>query len=193
MILQWCKTSSNHLKSRLFRQIEQAQLSRGLLKNRLGVSAGLSEFEQATYYSSWVFGAVHAAASLPEYNNAEQISQKLGIALKPCVDALDFLMASGILNQDTSGKLSIGKKQIHIGAESSMITRHHINWRLRAMQAIETDPKSGLHYSSIISLSRTDFQKLREVLINTLSEMKPIIRDSKEEEVASLSIDFFKL
>src|SRR3712207_9531193 len=62
-------------------------------------------------------------------------------------------------------ELTIGKARIHLGADSPLIGQHHVHWRMRAMRAIESDPQGGLHYSSVVSISRRDIERLRERLI----------------------------
>lgn len=193
LLVQVAKAGTPKLKSRFRKQLEQMQQSRKLLKNRLNVKENLREHEQLVYYSSWVFGAVHALVSIPDFQNPEQISKRLDISMKQSGEVLQFLIDTGLVEKKASGNLEIGKGQIHLGADSPLISRHHLNWRLQAMRQIERDPQFGLHYSSVISISRDDHRIIRERIVALLKEVKPIIRDSREEELYSLSMDFFSV
>lgn len=191
LLVQLGKSGSVNLKNRLLRQIRQFQKSRVVLKNRLQVDPHLSERNQSTYYSSWIYGAVHAAVSLKDCRTPERIAHHLGLSVKQCSDALDFLLNAGIIEIGRNNDFIIGKKQIHLGSDSPMIARHHINWRLKAIQSIERDPTEGLHYSSVVSISKKDIETIKEILIQSIQKIKPIIKESPEEEVASFALDFF--
>ncbi len=193
LLVQLGKAGSIKLQNRLLRQIQQSQKSRVTLKNRLKIESHLSEHAQSTYYSSWVYGAVHAAVSLKDCRTPDRIANRLGLSTKQCADILDFLLTSGILDEGPHNDFIIGKKQIHLGSDSPMISRHHINWRLKAMQSIERDATEGLHYTSVVSLSKSDFEMIKEILIQTIQKVKPIIKDSAEEELASFALDFFRI
>ena len=82
---------------------------------------------------------------------------------------------------------------VHLGNDSHNIVKHHINWRLRAMQAIEAKNASELHYSAAVSLSRKDVQRVKEKVIECLKENLAIIGASKEEVAYCYSFDFFEL
>ena len=191
LLIQLAKAGVPKLKDRFQKQIELLQQDRTLLKNRLGVDQKLAKLDQAIYYSSWVYGAIHALISVPGFQSPEAIAKRLGIGVRKATEAVEFLLFAGLIERSKNGSLRIGNGQIHLAATSPLIAKHHLNWRLQAMQAIEYDPQLGLHYSSVVSISRSDEKKIYEMLVATLKEIKATVKVSKEEEVASLSIDFF--
>ena len=193
LLIQFARAGMPKLKSRFQKQIESIVEGRQLLKNRLGVKEHLAEHDQLIYYSSWFYGALHALVSIPTYQTPERIAERLQIGIKQAAEALEFLLKSGLIERTQKGTLQIGKGQIHLGADSPLIAKHHINWRLQAIRAVERNPKAGLHYSSVVSISRKDEEHIRDTLTNFLQTIKPIIRESKEEEACSLSIDFFRI
>ncbi len=61
------------------------------------------------------------------------------------------------------------------------------------MQSIEkTQARGGLHYSSVVSVSETDAEKIHELLIQTLQSVREIVRDSPEEKLRSFCMDWFE-
>ncbi len=69
-----------------------------------------------------------------------------------------------------------------------------MNWRIKAIENLEKNISSeGLHYSSVITLSNADFEKISEVLIQAIEMNKITIKDSSSEIPACFNIDFFKL
>ncbi len=193
LMVQLAKAGSEKLRSRFQKQMQEIQKSRALLKNKLEVKSQLAEIEQLRYYNSWIYGAIHAIVSVPGFQSPESIAKRLDLEVRQVSDALEFLIAAKLLEREKKGELTIGQGQIHIGADSPLISKHHINWRLQAIRAIERNPRDGLHYSSVISISKKDFQNVQKILVETLKEIKTIIRGSDEEQIASLNLDLFEL
>lgn len=122
---------------------------------------------------------------------AEKIAQRLNVSIKHASEGIEFMLAAGLLELTTKGELRVGKSQIHLGADSPLISKHHINWRLQAIRSIDHDPNGGLHDSSVISISKKDEKVISEKLIETIKELKQVIRESKEEDIAVFSLDLF--
>ncbi len=181
------------MRARIQKQIQGILSEQSLLKNRVGVKSHLSEHDQLVYYSSWIFGAVHALVSVPGFQTAENIARHLGINVRQASDALEFLLNSGLLNKNNKGLLRVGKSQIHIGIDSPSVTKHHINWRLQAIRILEHQEPKNLHYSSVVSVSVKDIEKIRGILIESIRTIKAVIKDSSEEEVRCFNIDLFEI
>ena len=49
------------------------------------------------------------------------------------------------------------------------------------------------HYSSVISLSRLDAERVKKIILKALKDSEKILADSREEELYCLNFDFFKL
>jgi sugar-specific transcriptional regulator TrmB len=135
------------------------------------------------------------ALSIPELNQPEEISRALDIPLSQVRAILTFLIKTGMAvpHAKDPRAYAIGPKHIHLGADSTHIRNHHINWRVRTIQTLDTDPTTGLHYSSAVTLSRNDVEKIKEMLISNLKSMNNVISASKEEVMYGLNFDFFKL
>lgn len=193
LLIQYAKAGTPKLRKRFEKQMDSVRKTRVLLKNRLQVEDQLGPNEQHVYYSSWHFGAIHAMVSVPGFQDPETIAQRLEISVQKVQEALEFLLSTRLLERNDQGGMIIGRGQIHLGVDSPLISKHHINWRLQAMRSIEKNIEKGLHYSSVLSISQTDANLIREKLIEFLQDIRPIIRDSKEEKVCSLSVDFFDI
>lgn len=193
LTLQLARAGTAKLKTRFQKQIQEIQKNRRFLKNKLEAHEALPQVDQITYYSSWLYGAVHTLASIPEHQSLEKIAERLGIEVRRVNDILNFLIESHILEQSKNGEIKIGKNRLHLGSDSHLIIRHHLNWRLQSMQAIEKNPQEGIHYSSVISISKKDFENMQSVLVETLKGLKSTIQKSPPEEVYSLCLDFYPL
>jgi uncharacterized protein (TIGR02147 family) len=192
LLLQFCRATSPTLRARLKRQLQNLKEQNLNLKNRFANHPMITDQAQAIYYSSWIYGAIHALASIPGFQNVESIA--LGLKLAPPIvgNAVDFLLACGIFEKKQN-QLKIGKWRLHLANDSPWIAQHHLNWRLRAMQSIEkTRAKDGLHYSSVVSVSEADAEKIHELLIQSLQTVREIVRASPEEKLRSFCVDWFE-
>ncbi|MCM0605949.1 MAG: TIGR02147 family protein [Xanthomonadaceae bacterium] len=193
LLVQLQRAGTPKLRARLKTQIEKARAKRLVLKDRLGVKSELSREDQVIFYSSWHYVAVHILLTIPEFQTKEKIARHLKLSLKRVTEILEFMMNLG-LAELKNGKYIVGTTRIHLGNDSAMITKHHINWRLQAIQSLEReDFLDSLHYSSVVSISCEDVTQIKSVLVKAIENAKNLIRDSKEEELHSFCIDFFRV
>lgn len=192
LLVQFARAGTARLRQRFAQDIKATTRSRLALKNRVAVSEELGERDQATYYSAWYYAAIHALVSLEGYQLPGQIAARLGISVERAQSALIFLLHTRLLVKDGE-RLKVGVARIHLPHDSPLVAKHHINWRLEAIRALEQDQLENLHYSSAITISKKDSVKIREQLVKTIAQIKSTVRDSKEEELHALSLDFFEV
>jgi uncharacterized protein (TIGR02147 family) len=194
LLIQLARAGTPALRKRLNTQAQQVLEKRFILKERLGVKASLSIEDQATFYSSWIYGAIHVMLSIEEFQTKEAISTYLGISLKQVNEILRFLESIGLAIHKANGRYGIGTARIHLGHDSPMISKFHTNWRMRAIRSLEDEnAQNDIHYSSVVTVSDADVTRIKSLLVKNIEEIKTIIRDSKEEGVHCFSLDFFRL
>jgi uncharacterized protein (TIGR02147 family) len=191
LLLQFNRAGTDALRKRLKRQLEKIKESRFDLKKRLSVQQSLNLEDQSVYYSQWYFAAIHALASIPGFQNISALASRLRLDASVVSESVQFLLGAGLLEQNRHG-LKVGKKQLHLGAESPLIAKHHMNWRLQAMQSLSRKQSNNLHYSSVTTLSEKDAERIKDMVISLIREAKAIIRDSKEETLQAFTVDFFQ-
>jgi hypothetical protein len=74
-----------------------------------------------------------------------------------------------------------------------MISKHHTNWRMQAIQSLEREAESELHYSSVITVSEGDAVKIREALVKAIEQVRLIVKPSKDEALYCYNLDLFKV
>lgn len=191
LLVQHCRAGSPALRRYYQEQLDQVQKSRFVLKERLGVAQHLSVHDQQVYYSSWIYAAIHVITDIPQFRTKEAISEKLGLPISKVADALDFLLRIGLVEADgPTFKMSL--KSIHLGNDSALIAKHHSNWRIRAITALDRTSDEDMHYSSVITLSKKDVIEVKTMLLNTIKDLKAKVRESKEEELLCFSLDLFE-
>jgi uncharacterized protein (TIGR02147 family) len=194
LLIQLERAGSEKLRTHFRTAVLSVRKKRSNLKERFQVKSTLNREDQATYYSSWHYLAVHVALSIPKLQAEERIATTLGIQRSHVREILRFLIGVGLAQSDSkSGRLRIGNARLHLEKDSNWIARHHGNWRLQAIQSIERKSDEDLHYSAVVSLSETDATRLKELWIRTLEKFNEEVASSPEETLRCITIDFFGL
>lgn len=173
-------------------QLDEILSKRSLIKNRVKATREMSHEHQARYYSSWHYIAIHMALSVPELQTKEKLAHYFNLPLRVITEVLEFLLSTGLV-EVRNNHYMIGSTHIHIGSDTTNINKHHMNWRVRAMDSLARGNTGDLHYSVVFSLSKSDAEKLKERLIATIRSNLEDVGPSKEELLYCTAIDFFEL
>ncbi|OFZ01997.1 MAG: hypothetical protein A2Z97_08395 [Bdellovibrionales bacterium GWB1_52_6] len=192
LLIHEARAGSESLKQYYVSQLHEIRERRQHITHRLKVKRSLSEPDQAIYYGSWLYAAIHMMVMVPRFQTKQEIASHLQLSVKAITDAIEFLNSVGLVVQE-GNKYRIGAARMHLDSSSSMIAKHHSNWRLRAIQSLDRPLKEDLHFTSIASLSEKDAARIRTIILEFLEQREEIIRPSKDETVFCLGIDFFKI
>lgn len=174
------------------RQLSQRRSAETVLKKRLNIKEELSAEDRIIYYSNWYYSAIHMACLIPALQTMEALEKHFGLPLNQIVGALEFLSEHGLI-EETRGRFRVLKPVLHLEKESPLMSQHHTQWRLKAMETFLRRKNTDLHYSGVISLSKDDYEWLREQLSQLLQEAVSRIKDSKDETLACLNMDWFEI
>jgi len=192
LLVQYTRAGTMALKNYYLEQMEQAIERRLSLKNRLGIKTKLNIEDQNTYYSAWYYAAIHMAVSLPRFQTREALSKYFHLPLEKVSAILEFLTSVGLVVKNGE-RFNIGEVRIHLGNDSPLIAKHHSNWRMQAIQALDKEKTNDLHFSLIMGISEEDALKIRALLVKNIEQINQILKDSKETGIHCLALDFFGL
>ena len=151
----------------------------------------LSEEERTQFYSSWLFSAIRLFTSTKESGlPVEEIVARFQIPRQRVMEILEFLLRVGLVTEEDD-KYRMGPQRTFVEHGSPHVLKHHTNWRLKALQQAENITAKELMFTTPISISKKDFENLREELVVWLKHFSETVKDSPAEEVACLNIDFF--
>lgn len=190
LLLQIERAGTKELKDFFHLDIQDILAKRSDLKNRINIKNSLKKVDQQIYYSNWLYTCIHMMVAVPEFQTQQAISKQLNIPKEKIQEVLTFLEETGIIVKNGQ-RFEVGVTKIHLSKESSHIQRHHTNWRMQAIKSIDMNYARDLHYSTIVSMSVEDIPRIKEILIKSIEECRAIIRDSKEEKIQTICIDFF--
>lgn len=190
LLLQISRAGTVELKDFFRRDVKEILAKRSDLKNRIDIKKSLRPMDQQVYYSSWHYAAVHMLLAIKEFQYPESIADRLHLERGKVIEILNFLVQTGLAKK-VENNFEIGVTRIHLDNDSPQIQRHHTNWRMQAINSIDKNLKSDLHFSTVVSMNPTDLPALKEILIKAIEDSRKIIRDSKEEQLVCLCIDLF--
>jgi uncharacterized protein (TIGR02147 family) len=166
---------------------------KNVLKNRLEFKKTLAEVDQTTFYSSWYYLAVQLLVTMPTYQTKESLLKYLKISPRRLNQVLEFLLREGLVNEKM-GNYSAGETRIHLANDSPLISKHHANWKLQALQSLEREKVDELHYSSVITANQKDIPEVRKVMIKAIEDIRAIVKASAQEDVMyCYSLDLFEV
>ena len=192
LLVQKGRAGNRKLVGYFQEQIEGIKKQRLNLVHRLGKEHLLTELQQARYYSSWIYAAVHIALSIPRLQDRQRLSEFLQVPAAKVSEVIEFLLRCGLLAEE-NGRYLFGPTQIRLGNDSTQIVKHHTNWRNRAVESLERESERDLHYSGVYSVSRVDALRIKNQLLEDIKRCQKILRESAEEELFSFNVDFFSL
>jgi uncharacterized protein (TIGR02147 family) len=164
-------------------------------KNRLSLRfeehREISDEERATFYSSWIYLAAWACTAIDNGQSSSQIAERPGLSRIKAEEVLNFLGRIGVC-QERAGRFHIGDHHLHVPNESPFVVKHHMNWRMKAIQKMDTRESDELFFSAPMTISRRDFGVIRERLNGFIKEAVDIGKDSRAEHLVCLDIDFFR-
>jgi uncharacterized protein (TIGR02147 family) len=192
LLLQLARAGTLKLKRRTQTLIDQVLRSRTNLRDRVKIQKELSSEDQLIYYSSWHYTAVHIILTIPKFQYVEKIAEALKLPKEKVKKILDYLISVGLVEQ-AGAKYLPSTTQIYLGRDAAGISKHHTNWRMKAIESLDQETTENLHFSAAISLSKEDYEKIRDNLAEKVQEAMSKVKNSKEEMLSVMNIDFFRL
>jgi uncharacterized protein (TIGR02147 family) len=162
------------------------------IRNRIQAKESLSESDRQTYYSTWVYTALHMLLRTEPHQTLRSAAERLRLPERTIKIAMDFLVDRKLAKR-RGDQVIASPTRIHLSADSPLVAKHHINWRMRAMQSLDSPNEIDMHYSAIFSLSEEAATKIRKILLDSLTLAEPVIRDARDETVYALTLDWFRV
>ena len=190
LLVQHERAGTNEFKTYYKKKIAETKKASLNIANRLDEHRRLNEQEQAIFYSNWIYLYVWLFTSVEDGQTMEAVAEKLSLTRAKTAEILAFLKSTQLCLEE-NGKFRMNTQHIHLGVNSPFLSRHHLNWRMKAMQRADDLNEEELMFTSPISISRKDFKKIREEIVALIKSTSTIIKHSPAEDVACLNLDLF--
>jgi uncharacterized protein (TIGR02147 family) len=192
LLVQRDRAGTNKLKKHIEAQIKAIQKKAQQAQGHVSQHEELQSVDQSEFYSDWTYSAIRLATSIPGLHSPEAISKYFSIPVQKVTRILDFLVKRGLcIKRDN--EYGIGTSMTHLSPESPFAPRHLANWRLKAIEHHSTLRDDELAFSSALTLSRADFAKIKELLLDTVKKTYQIVGPSQNEVLGCINIDWFEV
>jgi uncharacterized protein (TIGR02147 family) len=189
-LVQYQRAGTPRLKKMNLKKIEKLRSKSLELVHRLPPDAVLDEAKQAFFYSHWLHSGIRLLTSIEGTQTIDTISDYFRIPKKKATDILKFLVDTNLCVKNND-QFHMGIKHTHLPADSTLVSRHHMNWRIKALERHSNIQTHELAFTSPVSLSKSDGPKVREILVEAVEKAMTVIDRSKSEKLACLNIDWF--
>ncbi len=192
LLVQKAKAGSVELERYFEKQLKEIQRDRQDIQRRIRVQSDLKGEDQMTYYSAWYYLAIHVLIAFPEFGSKAAIAKRLRLSPALVGRVLDFLVSRG-LAVEKGGAYRIGTSRIHLPRGSAMLPRHHSNWRMKAIEAVDEESENDLHFSGVIGLSRKDALRLKAMMLTLVEQTEHLLKETREEAPYCVLLDLFEV
>lgn len=192
ILIHHARAASEDLKKFYQNELDEMVLAQNDLKKRTNFKNTLKEKDHDIYYSAWFYSAIHILVTIKEFQTAHAIAKRLQLPRDKTNEVLTFLLDKGLIEKN-GNIYQNGLTRIHLPKDSVHISRHHANWRMKALTSIDLKDPGSLHFSNVVSIAEKDVIRIRELLIQSIAEAREIVKPSPEEKLYSLCMDFFEV
>jgi uncharacterized protein (TIGR02147 family) len=192
LLTQYNRAATSTLREFYSKLLQDKKRQHSNLKVRLAMTDELKTDQESRYYSSWHYAAVHILLTVPSVNTREAVASKLDLPLSKVDEVLSFLSETGLIRK-VGVHFEVIRPTIHLEKNSPLISKHHINWRLKTILELDQADENQIHYSSVVSLSEEDYLTIKEIFSKTLASTMDKVKRSPAEIAAVISVDVYPL
>lgn len=155
--------------------------------NRQSVSLDSSK---TVYFTSWTWTAIHFLTAVNNGQTARAIAGRLNLADDFVRAQLKQMSEQGLV-ENSGEKWHYKSGEFHAGSDSPLVLLHHQNWRARAVQDAQVAPGANTHFTGIMTLSREDAARIKELMLEFIAKANQITGPSNPEECIAVLCDLF--
>lgn len=192
ILIQLDRAGNHRLKQYWLDKKTEIESEKNKLSQRFEKHRQLTTEQRAIFYSSWIYAAIWSATAFNDGQSPAQISEYFHLSRDKVVEVLSFLTQVGLCKEE-SGKYFLGESHVHVPNESPFVVKHHTNWRMKAIQKMDSRDSEELFFTAPMSIAKNDFNIVREKINVALKEIVEVAKESPAEEVVCLNIDFFRI
>ncbi len=191
LLVQYQRAGSHKLRKSLLEKIKETQRRVQELEKRIKAKDGFPSEVINEFYSSWAYAGTWGLIALGKYHSAEEIAERLHLTISAVKRVLDFFLREKMVEYN-DGRLMLTETSVHIGKGSPFLTKHHTNWRLRAIDQLTHQQRSSdLFFTGPLHLSKELAEQIREELPAFIESIMNRVVPSSSEVVRCLNIDWF--
>lgn len=191
-LVEWDRSGEPAFRAQLRQELDALKKEQEDFSVRLQKDAVPSTSFEMLYYSAWYWSAIHVITSVPEFRTVGAISSRLQLPLPVVRECLEMLEAHGLVERRDAQWQMTGKN-IHLPKQSPLNSVQHGNWRSRAVFSSQIPGDDGVHFTTVQSVSKADFESIKQILFESIDRYAAVANPSREEELVCFLCDFFRV
>lgn len=190
-LVNFARADSKELKAFYKTKLDSIRVEDQNIKNLVDGKSELSESDKGIFYSNWYFSGVRLLSSIAGFQSVDAIASYFGLTRKMAGEIVSFLVGTGLC-VETEGQVRMGTKSTHVDDKSPFVNSHRRNWRNKAIEKFTLPGPEDLFYSSPVSVSNEDAVHFRKELLEVIKRFSLKVKDSPEQRLMCLNIDWFQ-
>lgn len=187
----FARADSAELKAFYQEKLTAFRLEAQNIKNHVPGKSELSEPDKGIFYSNWYYSGIRLLSSIPGFQTVDAIADYFGLSRPMVGEIAAFLVNTGLCAEE-GGKVRMATKSTHVDDKSKFVNNHRRNWRVKALEKFTEPGPDDLFWSSPVSLSKTDAAQFRKELLNLINSFSMRVKDSPEQKLMCVNIDWFE-
>ncbi len=192
-LIEYDRAGTEFLKKFIESKLIKLRKENEKVKNRVAVYSSLSESDQAMFYSQWFYSAIRLSCGIGESVTIKYLAKKFNLPIELVEKVLEFLISKGLVIQKNNGEFSIGPQNTFLSSDSPLISRHHMNWRNKAIERHPRLNEDELAFSAPVTIAKKDILTIKKKCLDFIQEVSKTVKDSPAEELACINIDWFRV
>ncbi len=171
---------------------ELLEKHRDLRPKLQSIENSLAAFE-GEYFGNWTYQATHALTQIERYQTTHAISRVLGLSSDEVTAILGRLKIMNLVTSERMKWRSL-KDSLHLPKDSPYLRPLRISWKAKLLSDLQSKLEmEGTRYTGVVTVSEKDYQKIRDILVRALGDIRQTVEKSVPEEAHVLSIDCYKM
>ena len=191
LLIQKNRAGTNSFKKFIENQMDELQSTRLKIGDRIDDAIELSEVTCSIYFSNWIYTAIRQFCFIEDGKTIEQIQDRFNLPPDLLDTIIHFLVDSKICFLSENKKIVPSASVIKLGKSAPVLYTHHSHWRLKALESFSKLTESELMLTIPMSLSREQFEKFREQIVQLTMNHVTDLQKKNAEEIACLNLDLF--
>jgi uncharacterized protein (TIGR02147 family) len=190
LLVSFERAGTQTLRERLNRKISREQKKAQDLEKKVKPTKTVPEQVKAAFFSHWIYSGIVNMVACKQFHDVDKIAQHLNLSRMVVQHAVEFLVQNGLCIIQ-KGRIGVGPHITFLGKESSLVEKHHQNWRLHGLTKMFEASDENVFFTSPMSLSREAAALIRAKIPSFIGEVRDLVGPSHSEVIRCLNIDWF--
>lgn len=192
-LIEWDRAGSSSLKKFIESKLLKLRSENDKVKNRVQTYASMSEADQALFYSQWYYSALRLSSGLGRNVTSESLAADFNLPPELVQNVLQFLISRGLVVEKEDKTLDRGPQNTFLPSDSPLISRHHMNWRMKALERHPRLQTDELAFSAPLTLAESDIPEVKKMCLDFIQKLSKRVSQSSSEKLACINIDWFRV